>query len=453
MEHSWRARRSKPGRAGRATPRRRNMSDGFGSSSHAVLIGLDGLSIAALNRALNSGNAPHLAKLRARGAFTEDARVTQPSLSLPNWASTLFAVPPAFHGVHLPRLDDDVRPATLAAGGTWPNAFTIAQHAKGNAFTTAAYYSWPPLAQLLPRATLNASVLATCTNCDDCLRVEPTLVADYVSALRTRRFGLSWLYVDALDECGHARGANSRGYLDLVRRVDSWVGQVVDALPPRTTLLVMSDHGRAANGFGHGGYTTEEMAVQWLLVGPSVRQGVRLSSPVSIMDSMATLLHALGITPPVQVYGRVVREAFEPLLQGERAAAAGLTQRRTPLWSLRQNATAAEMRATVDGGAARADSRGKRLAAVLHGWDGHSLLLGVVLGAVSVMLCIRLLRMRHEAQVRLGGARSLSGTRKAGFFREVGGGAASDVHPAAHRLRAAAGTCSPDDEEFSPLVG
>ena len=118
-------------------------------------------------------------------------------------------MPPAFHGVHLPRLDDDVRPATLAAGGTWPNAFTIAQHAKGNSFTTAAYYSWPPLAQLLPRATLNASVLATCTNCDDCLRVEPTLVADYVSALRTRRFGLSWLYVDALDECGHARAGQT----------------------------------------------------------------------------------------------------------------------------------------------------------------------------------------------------------------------------------------------------
>ena len=216
----------------------------------------------------------------------------------------------------------------------------------------------------------------------------------------------------------------------------------------------MSDHGRAAEWLWSRRIHDRRDGRPVLLVGPSVRQGVRLSSPVSIMDSMATLLHALGITPPVQVYGRVVREAFEPLLQGERAAVAGLTQRRTPLWSLRQNATAAEMRATVDGGAARADSRGKRLAAVLHGWDGHSLLLGVVLGAVSVMrFCIRLLRMRHEAQVRLGGARSLSGIRKAGFFREVGGGAASDVHPAAHRLRAAAGTCSPDDEEFSPLVG
>ena len=98
----------------------------FGSADHAVLLGLDGLSVDALHAALAAGHAPRLARLRARGAFTDDARCTQPSFSLPNWASTLFAAPPTFHGVHTTRLDDDVRPAALPPGATWqisPHSF------------------------------------------------------------------------------------------------------------------------------------------------------------------------------------------------------------------------------------------------------------------------------------------------------------------------------------------
>jgi arylsulfatase A-like enzyme len=80
----------------------------------------------------------------------------------------------------------------------------------------------------------------------------------------------------------------------------------------RTALLVMSDHGREKTGRDHGGFTTAELAVQWLLTGPAVRKGVRLSSPISIMDTMPTLLHAVGVPPPVQFYGRPVREACAP---------------------------------------------------------------------------------------------------------------------------------------------
>ena len=61
---------------------------------------------------------------------------------------------------------------TLAAGATWPNVFAVARRAKGPHFTTAAYYSWPPLSQLLPRAYLNATLLAPCSNCDQCHRDE-----------------------------------------------------------------------------------------------------------------------------------------------------------------------------------------------------------------------------------------------------------------------------------------
>eukprot|EP00965_Chrysotila_dentata_P214551 6188253-Pleurochrysis_carterae.AAC.3 len=74
----------------------------------------------------------------------------------------------------------------------------------------------------------------------------------------------------------------------------------------------MSDHGReSSQGRSHGGFSTSEMSVQWLLNGPAVRHGARLQWPVSITDCAPTLLHALGITPSSQMHGRVVSEAFE----------------------------------------------------------------------------------------------------------------------------------------------
>ena len=134
----------------------------------------------------------------------------------------------------------------------------------------------------------------------------------------------------------------------------------------------------------------------------------------------------MPIAPPVQVRGRAVREAYEPLRNGIVAPA--------ELWSLTQNVSIQQMRATVAPELPRTARSG--------GWDSQSLLLGgvvgVAVGAVGALYAAKLVRARLEAQMRLG-PRSLSGH-----------GGALTSHPAAHRLRAAAG--SPDEEEF-PLVG
>ena len=401
-------------------------SAGFGSASHAIILGLDGLQVGTLHSALASDNAPTLKALRERGAFTDDARCTQPSTSLPNWASTLFSAPPTFHGVHTTRLDDAVRPATYGPGALWPNLFTAAR-VQRPALSTAAFYSWPPLAQLLPRASLNASILQSCASCDECLRVEPHLLSAYTTGLRRSKYGLSWLYLDVLDECGHARGGYSPTYPALIQRVDAWVKQVLDALraagiADKTAILIMSDHGRdRPTARDHGGFTTEELAVQWLLVGPGVKAGYQLRGPVSIMDGAPTLLHALGIRPPAQFYGRVVGEAFEggeggwhapnasAVPFGKRPACDTVTQRR---------AGCAMAAAPAQSGAGDA----------LGEWDGASLLAGSLLGA-GVVACL------GAVAVALGGLSRAARNPKPLLFSS---------HPAANRLRAAAG--EPDYE-------
>lgn len=211
-------------------------------AQHAIIIGIDGLAVSSLHAALRQGYAPTLAALRRRGAYTDDARVTQPSSSLVNWASTLFAVPPAFHGVHdflkaFGASPHQIRPATLrAADAVWPNVFSVARQARPG-MGTAAYHSWPPLEQILqPRRVLNHSILLPCENCDACRAVEPELVRAFGDAMEAEKFALSWLYLDVLDECAHVHGATWSRYLHLIREVDGWIASVLAALR-RAALL------------------------------------------------------------------------------------------------------------------------------------------------------------------------------------------------------------------------
>lgn len=410
---------------------------GFASARHAVLIGLDGLSVRALHRAINAGLAPNLKALRERGAYTDDARCTMPSISLPNWASTLFSAPPEFHGVHTAALDDDVRPATFDRGAVWPNMFTAAR-AQRPGLSTGAFYSWPPLAQLLPPRSLNASTLHACKGCDECLVVEARLVSSFANGLRRSRYALSWLYIDMLDECGHARGGDSAGYLQLVQTADAWVGRVLEALQvagmsDKTTLIVMSDHGReVATGREHGGFTTEELAVQWLLVGPSVRPGHRITWPVSIMDSAPTLLHALGLGAPVEFTGRAVKEAFigsdVPRVGGQRAAAG---------WHA-PNASTSELM-PISARRRGGGSSVHRAHSWLSGWDLSSLAVGgllgvgVAVGAASAAMAMGWWPPRGRIPARPASQ----------FFNLAG------AHPAADRLRAAAGE---PDYEYQGLL-
>jgi len=247
--------------------------------------------------------------------------------------------------------------------------------------------------------------------------VESRLLNAYTSSLRRSKYALSWLYFDVLDECGHERGGKSEAYPALIRRVDSWVRQVLGALnaagiADTTTILIMSDHGRSEpERREHGGFSTDELAVQWLLVGPGIKPGHQITWPVSIMDGAPTLLHALGISPPVEFYGRVVLEAFEGADPGWHAP----------------NASAVELTLPVQPGAS-----GGALG-WMAGWDGASLLMGGLAGVVFSMgvAC---------AAAAMGiwpRGRSQAATRTQAFPYLAS-------HPAANRLRAAAG--EPDQE-------
>ena len=203
-------------------------------------------------------------------------------------------------------------------------------------------------------------------------------------------------------------------------KVDAWVGQVLGTLrdakmAERTLVLVLSDHGRdAPTGRSHGGFSTTELAVQWLLAGPGVKPGRVLRSPVSIIDAAPTLLHGLGVRAPISFRGHVVHEAFVGGAWAEGRA-----------WSA-PNSSQSELalpRATPglsDGGARFALSR-----FVGEWWP---LALGFALGAIGGSTAMYARLVGHP------NARSGSAGMRPGPQSWL-----SAEHPAANRLRAAAG--------------
>ena len=291
------------------------MEPSFGAAQHAIIIGIDGITPYTLEDSIARGIAPNLQALRSRGSRANDVRVTQPSSSLSSWASILTGAPPVFHG-HGAAGAPPVRPATYPEHIQWPTIFAAVREANP-AMTTGAYYSWPPLGGLIGEDRLNSSVLTSCEGCEQCIEAEPAQASEYVKALKRRRFSLSWVYFDVLDECAHWWGNSDDRYFSLVTTVDDWVGQILRALrvakmEQSTLVFVLSDHGRRTpGGRDHGAFTTDEMVVPWIIAGPGVRADTQLTWPISSTDAAPTVLHALGIRAPLQMHGRVVHEIFE----------------------------------------------------------------------------------------------------------------------------------------------
>jgi arylsulfatase A-like enzyme len=112
-----------------------------------------------------------------------------------------------------------------------------------------------------------------------------------------------------------------------IRQLDTELGRLIgflreQELLDRTLLVVTSDHGEE---FGEHGrmdhYLTqyqEVLHVPLIVRGPGVPAGVRIGTPVSIVDIAPTLLAQAGISPPAAMEGH----DLSPLWRGEPAEAA-----------------------------------------------------------------------------------------------------------------------------------
>jgi arylsulfatase A-like enzyme len=130
--------------------------------------------------------------------------------------------------------------------------------------------------------------------------------------LRDSLPGVTFIHLEEPDDGGHRYGWMSRRYLGYVARADRCFGAVMAALEARADrarvlVLVSADHG--GHGRRHGTHDPLDLHIPWLAWGSRVQRGP-FDAPVVTMDTAATAMAALGLTPGPENTGHPVPQAL-----------------------------------------------------------------------------------------------------------------------------------------------
>lgn len=106
-------------------------------------------------------------------------------------------------------------------------------------------------------------------------------------------------------------------YFAMVQLVDDWTGVLTETLSKEgladSTLVIFTpDHGMPYQRGKVACYPAGTQ-IPLIIVGPGVKKGVRINTPVSHVDLMATILEFLGIDAPEIQHGR----SLWPILKGD----------------------------------------------------------------------------------------------------------------------------------------
>jgi len=102
-------------------------------------------------------------------------------------------------------------------------------------------------------------------------------------------------------------------YIKALQQQDVYLGQLVDALKKsgkweKTVMFITGDHGEQTAG-GHPPNNPEAWTMPLVMVGPGIKKGVTLDYTESI-DTVPTLCHLMGVSPPINADGRILAEAL-----------------------------------------------------------------------------------------------------------------------------------------------
>ncbi len=276
-----------------------------------LLIGIDGVR----TDVLATVPTPHLDALAARGAFTDRARSTTPTISGPGWSSMLTGVQPSKHGV----LNNDFRTNRY---DRWPDFLTRAE-ANRSGLRTFAAADWLPLVATASggplvsdavdeKVVLNGYTLGWA-------EADSAAVEAAIAELGENDPDAMFVYLGNPDETSHHDASIGEGYRTALAEADRQVGRLLGALEARPAyveenwlILVSTDHGRRADG-GHGGDSPEETTIFMIAAGPSVGPGTIGGTPALADLAVTALLHlGISIDPGWELDGRALELPASP---------------------------------------------------------------------------------------------------------------------------------------------
>jgi predicted AlkP superfamily pyrophosphatase or phosphodiesterase len=214
-----------------------------------LLISIDALRADYLGK----GDTPNLDRLARQGVRAEWMNPSYPALTFPNHFTLVTGLRPDHHGVvHNTMRENglgDFKVADLAAvgDGRWWRAEPIWVSAE-KAHLPTAVWAWPGGA-----AQIDGVRPTRWVPYDDSIPAAQRAdqVAAWLEEPATTRPRFAALYLEMVDDAGHAFGPDAPQTRAAVREADAAIGRLADALArkgllDRINLIVVSDHGMAA---------------------------------------------------------------------------------------------------------------------------------------------------------------------------------------------------------------
>lgn len=274
-------------------------------AKRVLIIAFDGIRVDGLAQA----ETPNIDALIRSGAASMSTRDVMPSVTLPNFTSHLTGAGPEVHGVTdngwatahaLPAVVTD-------EDGYFPSVYQALKTSVPN-IKTAYYWNWKPLI-----GPINPRYIDDALFCEKDAFIP--LYDRAMSFLSENRDvpTFTFLYTVHTDHAGHKYKWMSPEYIAAIEAGDVQVGRLVaflkeEGLYDDAHILFITDHGGIGNG--HGGVSTEEMIVPWVVSGPGIKEGFTISEPNNTVNTAATVLRLFGVEQPLCWTGEVPESIF-----------------------------------------------------------------------------------------------------------------------------------------------
>lgn len=300
----------------RSAPSAHNDSEakGFGTAKHVLVIGCDGFGAYYMDNATTF--LPNIAKFYSQGstASITYARDQMPSVSAPNWSTTICGMGPSESGIQsnswVPT--DDAPPniiveemPPISGANKIPQTMWRAAKLQNPSISIAVAESWDWIHYLV-----EPDVVAMEYRGHENDNATAQALASFITQSKPN---LMFIHFDSIDDAGHAHGWGSPLYYQTTKKVDNYIGTLMTALETAgilqdTLLMLTADHG--GYRFGHGLFNEACMYIPALYLGPGVKQGYKITQYTSNKDFAPTALNALGLKPGEFMTGRVVEEIY-----------------------------------------------------------------------------------------------------------------------------------------------
>lgn len=273
-------------------------------AKHVVLIGLDGWGAYSVEKA----DMPNVKKLMSDGSYTLKKRSVLPSSSAVNWASMFMGAGPELHGYtdwgsQVPELPSRV----LDEDGIFPTVFGLLRRAEPKA-EIGCIYEWDGIRYVVDTLALNYDKHVAEASKD------PEATARYAARyIQQSKPNLVAVIFDNPDHVGHADGHDTPAYYNVLKQLDGYVGQIVQAVKDagildETIFIVSADHGGINKG--HGGKTMQEMETAFIISGKDIKQGYQFTESMMQFDTASTIAWIFNLEQPQVWIGRPMKQVF-----------------------------------------------------------------------------------------------------------------------------------------------